>query len=226
MATTLESLSAADSAAFQNRLSVYGLNESAVLQSDLVVPAKTTMMLSASDAKSFLRPRLLSTSNLDELKAWVGIPDRLFGTTELNRTTITLPTSVPPAVPAELAARATLAPAALEAGSPVLAATTAEAARVALPAEHLVNLRTAAMAYIYGDSQLVAGWKTAVEQFFPNFQINFWPFFTITVNPGSILTIGPGQNVLFAWKIIIFQGGLVYAPYGSLKVESVVLQKS
>ena len=225
MATTLESLSAADSAAYEKRLSVYGLDASAIIQPDLIVPARTTMTLSGSGTQSFVRPRLLSTSDLDQLKTWIGIPDKLFETTELDRSRIALPTSVPPVAPAELAARRSLAPTTVEAGRLVLAGTAAEEARAALPAEQLANLRTAAMAYIFGDSQLVANYKIAVEQFFPHFQIIFWPFLTITVNPGSILTIGPGQNVLFAWKIIIHQGGLVYAPFGNLKVESVILQK-
>lgn len=213
--TTLESLSAADNAEFVQRLSVYGLDASAVLQADLVVPAKTTMTLSASDPKSFMQPRLLNTTNLDELKAWIGIPDTLYQTGILSRATIKLPTSVAPEIRAPVAESLTVASAAA-----------ADAARAALPAAELANLRTAASAYLFGDSALVAGYKTAVENLFPNFQIIFWPFFTITVNPGSILTIGPGQNILFAWKIVIYEGGLVYAPYGSLKVDSVILQQA
>ena len=212
--TTLESLSAAHRAEFEKRLSVYGLDASAVIESDLIVPPKTTMLLSANDAQSYLHPRILNTEDLDELKAWIGIPNVLFEAGKLDRGSIVLPTSVAPTIPARKA-RATAA-----------VSTEADAARIALPAEHLVNLRTAAQAYIFGDSQLVTGYKTAIEHYFPHLQINFWPFYTITVYPGSILTIGAGQNVLFAWKILIYEGGLVYAPYGNLKTDAVVLQKA
>jgi hypothetical protein len=213
--TTLDSLSAADSAEFEKRLSVYGLDASAVLQPDLVVPANTTMTLSASDPKSFMQPRLLNTTNLSELKTWIGIPDTLFQAGKLSRATIKLPTAVAPEIEAPVAERLAVAPVA-----------GVDVARAALPAAELANTRVAANAYLFGDSALVAGYKTAVEKLFPNFQIIFWPFLTITVNPGSILTIGPGQNVLFAWKIVIHEGGVVYAPHGNLKVDSVILQKA
>ena len=78
MATTLDSLSAADRADFLKRMAVFGLDGSSVLQPDLIIPPKTNMTLSSTSPNSFLRPHLLTTSNLDELKSWIGIPDQHF----------------------------------------------------------------------------------------------------------------------------------------------------
>jgi hypothetical protein len=220
MATTLESLSAADRADFEKRLSTYGQDETAVLMPDLVVPAKTTMLLSGSDAKSFARPRVLSTKDLDELKSWIGVSDTMYQSGKLDRSLIRLPNTAAP----KLMEAAVRAPSATVPNGGATVPNGA-AAPAALSEENLDNVRTAAAAYLFGDSQLTASYKATVEKFFPDFQINFWPFLTITVNAGSILTIGPGQNVLCAWKIIINNGGMVYAPYGNLKLESTILQK-
>jgi hypothetical protein len=212
MATTLESLPDAERAEFLSRLDAYGLNESAVTHADLVVPANTTMTLAAGDAHSFVRPQLLNTTDLDTLKRWIGVPDSLYADDELARTHIALPT----ALPAEM----------LTDRAPVEGRTsTAELIRPRVPVEQLGNLRTAAAAYLFGDSQLVAAYKTPIETVFKGFQIIFWPFVTITVNAGSALTIGAGQNVLFAWRIVIHEGGLVFAPHGNLKTEAVILEK-
>jgi hypothetical protein len=200
MATTISTLSAADQADFTKRLSAYGLDASAVIQSDLVVPPKSTMTLSANDPKSFVQPHVLTTSDLDELKTWIGIPDTLYQTGKLDRAKTVLPRAAVPV--AKLPITTTI------------------------KAPQLDDIHAGASAYLFGDSTLVASYKPTVEQYFKNFQIIFWPFLTITVNAGSVLTIGPGQNVLSAWKIIVDPGGMVYAPYGRLKVDSTILQVS
>jgi hypothetical protein len=205
--TELASPNATDTADFAQRMSVYGMGVSGVIQSDLVVPPKTTLTLSAGDTRSFLRPRLLTTTDLDELKAWIGLPDTLYTNKKLDMGTIRLPTSPAPTHLVEEAADVT-------ARLPVV-----------LPVEQVTNLRTAASAYLFGNSQLVAGYKSAIEKFYPNFQIIFWPFVTVTVNAGSTLVIGAGQNVLCAWRIVIYQGGRVVGEGGSLKVDSSILQK-
>jgi hypothetical protein len=235
MATTIDNLSAADRAEFTKRLSVYGLDHSAIVQPDLVVPAHTTMTLSASNPRSFARPHMLTTNSIDQLKSWIGVPDHLFAAGHLDRSLIHLPTAAPPVLAAEhvaaartiestteLAARTVEPTAALEA---VTAPTATLSVARTLTAAHLNNIRAATSAFLFGDSSLVANYKDWIGRLYPSMQIIFWPFFTITVNAGSVLTIGPGQNVLCAWTIIIHAGGMVNAPYGNLKVDSVSLQK-
>lgn len=220
MATTIESIPAAERSDFEARLKVYGLESSAVIQPDLVVPASSQMVLSATDPRSFAKPHVLTTSSLDQLKSWIGMPDHLFHSGKLDRTTIELPRSaVPLALPGRAVPAGVLARPVAEIGATV--------APPKLPAPQLDDIRKAAGAYLFGDSQAVhAQYKPAIEQFFRSFQILYWLFFTITVNRGSVLFIGPGQNVLSAWRIIIHQGGMVYAPYGNLKVSSTVLEKA
>ena len=77
MATTFDSIPDAQRADFLKRLAIYGLGETSILQPDLVVPSKTTMTLSA-DTRSFLRPHVLATTDLNELKNWIGVPDKRF----------------------------------------------------------------------------------------------------------------------------------------------------
>ncbi len=220
MATTLENLPDAQRAEFLSRLDVYGLDEAAVTHTDLVVPANTTMTLAAGDAHSFVRPQLLNTTDLDTLKRWIGLSDSLYHDEVLSRARVALPTALPAEMLVDrepVEARA----AAAELARPEPAV----AARPVVPVEQLANLRTAASAYLFGDSQLVSGFKEPIETTFKNFQIIFWPFLTVTVNAGSVLTIGAGQNVLFAWKIVIHEGGRVVSSHGNLKTEAVVLEK-
>ncbi len=185
--TTLESLSAADQADFTKRLGTYGLNATAVIQPDLVVPANSKMTLSASDAKSFVKPHVLTTADLDVLKTWIGVPDTLYTAGKLDVAKVVQPKSATPA--------------------PITSAATATAAQ-------LDDLATAASAYVFGRSNLTASYKSAVEKYFGNFQVSAWPFLTITVNAGGVLTIGPGQNVLVAWKVLVQAGGQISMPNG------------
>ncbi|HTW82915.1 MAG TPA: hypothetical protein VMD91_02465 [Candidatus Sulfotelmatobacter sp.] len=94
----------------------------------------------------------------------------------------------------------------------------------ALTAEATAAIRTAAAAYLFGESSSVSAYQSAIEKYFKNFQIIFWPFYTITVGANSTLTMGPGQNVLSAWKIVLEKGAKVKAAQGALKVDSVILQ--
>jgi hypothetical protein len=190
--TTVESLSEVDRADLTKRLSVYNLDPTAVIQPDLVVPANSTLTLSASDPKSFVQPHILSTSNLDTLKTWIGVPDTLYAAGKLERARTVLPKPVVPG-----AAKADVS---------------------------VDDIRTAASAYLFGESTLVSSYKPIVESYFPNFQIPFWLFYTITVN--GVLFFGPGQNVLSAWKIVINPGGFIWAPFGNLKTNSTILQKT
>jgi len=217
MATVIETIPAEERADFEGRLKVYGVNSTAVIQPDLVVPPGSTMTLSASDPKSFVKPHVLTTSSLAQLKSWIGVADTLFHAGKFDRNMIALPRSaVPPSIPQRgIVAGAGARP------------ITAIGIAPTIPAQHLDDIRTAAAAYLFGDSQaLNPAYQAAIEKYFVNFQILYWLFFTITVNAGSVLFIGPGQNVLSAWRIVIHQGGMVYAPHGNLKVTSTILQKA
>lgn len=96
MATTLASLSAADKTDFLQRLSTFGVTESAIQQTDLVVPAEQTVTLSATDAKSAVKPQILTTTNLDQLKTWIGVPDTLYTAKKLDVARVAVPKAAAP----------------------------------------------------------------------------------------------------------------------------------
>ncbi len=91
MATTIDSLSASDKQDFLGRLSKFGLDASAILQPDLVVPPKSKLTLSLGSANSFTHPHVLVTKDIDELKQWIGLPDSAF-----QRGTLKSPPAPPP----------------------------------------------------------------------------------------------------------------------------------
>jgi hypothetical protein len=214
MATTFGSLSAADQADFRARMGIFGLNETHVIESDLVVPAKSTVTLSAKAPNSFLRPRLLATDNIDELKNWIGVDNQLIEKGKvISRLPIPSPLRQLPNSPAVAGRASAVAPAQL-AGTPA----------VALQSRELNDVRAAATAYLWGHSSSVASYKSLIETVFPNMQIVLWPLLTITVNRGAVLQLGPGQNALVAWKIVIESGGTIRGSDG-LTVRCTILQK-
>jgi hypothetical protein len=202
MTTTLDSLPADQRADFLKRLALYGLDETSILRPDLVIPPKTTLTLSTA-ANSFLRPHLLSTPDLDELKKWIGIPDQRFkqGLHEAPSAHIPVPKKIP--------------------------ATAHAAAGTSRPfaSEDFNNIRAGAVAYLWGNSARAAALKPIVEEAFRTFEVALWPFFTITVKTGAVLEVGAGANVLCAWKIIIEEGGEVRGTNTNLHVQCTILQK-
>jgi hypothetical protein len=212
MATTFESIPADQRADFLKRLAIYGLEETSVLQPDLVVPSQTTMTLS-SVANSFLTPHVLTTTDLDELKNWIGIPDKRFEgglRSAFSKTHIPLPKKLSVAAPGRGAKKT------IELAEPT--------ARAFSSADN-DKIRLGAMSYLWGNSAHVADFKSIVEAAIGRFQVVVWPFFTITVNRGAVLEIGSGANVLCAWKIIIQEGGQVRGLDTNLHVQCTILQK-
>lgn len=57
-----------------------------------------------------------------------------------------------------------------------------------------------------------------------NFQVPIWVFYTITVYPGATLQLTGAQNVLSAWRIVVYDGGTIAAT-GGLKTDAVILEK-
>lgn len=212
MATTFDSIPDAQRADFLKRLAIFGLGETSILQPDLVVPSKTTMTLSSA-ANSFLRPHVLTTTDLDELKKWIGIPDKRFKEgfpSAFSKTHLPLPKKLSTPAASHQAKKATEA---------------ADLTQRAFSSADYDKIRLATMSYIWGNSAHAADFKPIVEEALGRFQIAVWPFFTITVHTGAVLEIGGGANVLCAWKIIIQEGGQVRGLDTNLQVQCTILQK-
>ena len=212
MATTFDSIPDAQRADFLKRLAIYGLGETSILQPDLVVPSKTTMTLSA-DTRSFLRPHVLATTDLNELKNWIGVPDKRFKE-GLHSAFSKIQIPIPKRLPAAPAARQVKK-----------APEVAGLVQRAYSAADFDRIRLATMSYLWGNSTHVSDFKSIVEEAIGEFQVAVWPFLTITVHTGAVLEIGGGANVLCAWKIIIQEGGQVRGLNSNLHVQCTILQK-
>jgi hypothetical protein len=202
MSNAFDSLSAADQADLLHRLAIFGLNETSFVQRDLFIPPNTTVTLSAGPG-SFLQPYLLETEDLNELKRWIGTPDKYFEKHGVKD-------------PTRHARRDSLTSQRLR----EIAAGKSIESRVELDEVH-----AAAIAYIWGNSEKVREFKPDLDRTFRRYQVVLWPFFTITVCRGAVLELGPGANVLLAWKIIIEEGGEVRGNSTNLTVQCTILQK-
>ena len=192
MPTNINSLSAEGRADFLGRLGLFGLDASAIIQPDLVVPPRSKLSLSMGLTNSFVRPHVLVTRNLDDAKKWIGIPNEHFQRGILK------------ARPAPSPLRAMLQPPGI--------GRVASAAPLQFTAAEQDTIRDAAVSYIWGNSASVANYKSVVEQLFGEFQFPIWIFLTITVTAGSTLVLGPGQNILCCWQITIEEGGSILVP--------------
>jgi len=188
---------------FTKLLEQYCLQEAAAGAEDLLVPCRSVVTLSGSPRhSSFRRPRLLQTSDLDELKRWIGIPDAAVkGRCLLERDQR-----------ADLAALRRQTKAAAE-------------GKLSPAGARLDSLRAAARAYLFGDSSVVAEAKPLLQSRFEVFSALAWVFAKVKVSAGSVLAFGPGANVLLAGELEIEEGGQIVST-GSLTVCVGTLRKT
>jgi hypothetical protein len=90
--------------------------------------------------------------------------------------------------------------------------------------EAITNVRLAARAYVRGNSQLVASYKSLVERVVGLVTIPVWAIVNVTVASGSVLEFGPGVNVLVAHEVTVESGGRIRSR-GHLTVNCTKLRK-
>lgn len=186
----------------------------AELERDLETAPRSVTVLSAHPRHATcLRPRMLHTSDLAELKRWIGTPDEAVkGRCLLDRE--------------ERAALAELRRSLKQTAEEKEKAREKEvAAAAAVAGNKLDALRAHVRAYLYGDSNLVATAKPVIEAHYGLFAIALWPFRKITVRSGSVLLLGPGANVLLAGELEIEQGGQIIS-LGALTIRVATLRKT
>ncbi len=187
---------------FTKLLEQYCLQDAAAGAEDLLVPCRSVVTLSGSPRhSSFRRPRLLQTSDLDELKRWIGVPDAAVkGRCLLERE---------------------------QRSDLMVLRRQVKAAEVKPPAAgaRLDSLRAAARAYLFGDSSAVAEAKPLLQAHFEVFSALAWIFTKVKVSAGSVLAFGPGANVLLAGELEIEEGGQIVST-GSLTVRVGTLRKT
>lgn len=213
MALELRDIEEQDRLDFEKRLANYGLDTSSLIGNELTTIASTITPLHVGNlVQSRFSPVTLKTSDFDQVNKWIGTPDALAEKTE----------------------RVVVAPRPLRFVNANLRRSAAELpeedalAKLQvkdLSSEQLATIRTAAKAYLDGDSSKLKAFKPWIEKLFPVIDIQVWPFLNVTVKSGSVLEFGPGAHVLTAYKLTIEKGGLVRC-YGHLKVDAVIMQKT
>lgn len=196
---------------FEKRLTIYGLTSSSLLTDQFSTVPSTITPLYHGRIDSAFRPIVLKSSDFSDVAKWIGVPDSIFQ----NRAD---PVSSP--APLEFLGR--------DLRKPNVDLPPADAVRkltrADLSSEQLMNIRTAARAYLRGDSKKVQDFKPWIEKVYPSIDVAIWPFLDIVVKSGSVLELGPGPNVLVAYSLTIEEGGLVRS-YGHLKVDATVIRK-
>jgi hypothetical protein len=217
MPVDLKDLPAADRGDFEKRLKKYNLDAGAIEIDTLDVPPSTKTLLSISTKeRSFHKPQILVSNDIDQVKRWVGLPDKLMDQAPQLRRPRVATGWLPPGLAHKGAGAG-----ARKAAAAALAAFD----RGKLSSSQLDVLRGAAEAYVRGDSRLVASYRPILTQFIPRFEIPAWLFKVIRVRSGAVLEFGPGYHVLTAWKIIIEQGGTIRSR-GSLNVDCTILERA
>jgi len=220
MPVDLSGLSDADRADFTSRLDVYGLDESVVQQEIRVQPNSRVPLTYGAGRDTLLRPTVVRVADFDQLNSMIGVNDRLFER---------IPPDVPLPQPFELAPGGGLPRLTAAVGLPRAAAPRAEGVRRididALEPQQLDNVRTAARAFLRGNSELVASFKPIIEHTIGTVELPVWPLLYVRVADGSTLEFGPGINVLVAYDIEIEGNGRIVSK-GHLTVNATKLRKT
>jgi hypothetical protein len=92
-----------------------------------------------------------------------------------------------------------------------------------MKADELEMIRSAAHAYVRGESEVAPHYKSAIEALFQELIVILWPFLNIVVKSGATLEFGTGTHKLVAHKLTIESGGRVRS-YGNLVVDCTLLE--
>jgi hypothetical protein len=212
--------------AFTKRLARYGLTADSLHGSELRVTRDSMLTLSMS-GNTHAQPRVLRTTDLDVVKRWVGVDDRVAQRYARQ-------VCIPPLREHEPSGHAQVGGDAEKARAQRLRATRAGAGEQAakdresavqaevaggISRHQLEAVQLAARTYVRGYSKAVpAGYKEVVEAVFAEFLIPIWAYTRVVVESGSVLQFGPGSNVLSAWEVEI-QGTGTIRSKGHLTVD-------
>ena len=231
MPVDIGSLSQPDRQDFERRLSLYGLNSSA-LQEPLVVASSVRVSLAyGPNRESVRQPQVIKTQDIDAVKRMIGIDDRIAksispkvslpGRIEIGRSSI----SAGGRAERDVGAGSYLASPGLAVGDPAAAATKLNQFDLAsMDSETLKNVRVATKAFVRGNSELVASYKPIISQVIGSITIPIWPILKVTVASGAVLEFGPGVNVLVAYEVEIEPGGVVRS-FGHLTINCTQLTR-
>ena len=235
-------LSDTDRKDFQARLALLDLDEEMVGERSLEVPEGQSLRLDMS-ADSPIQPVILRTSDITQLRRWIGTPERAAMKRSISPAQAILQSvrRVDNNEIAEGSKRVAKALSRSRTESLGRGGSLAEMSGVSadrlmasmremeagkserLSAAETDTVRAAARMMIHGDYQSVADFRPVVEAFFKEFHVAAWLFKKIVVKKNSTLILGPGVHNLTAFELEIQEGGRVLS-YGHLAVRVTTLR--
>lgn len=176
---------------FGRLLAWCGLDAGQVHAQPLVVASGQQIRLSYQGAEpSHVAPVVVRTSDIDQFKTWIGMPDDPFTRGEFD------------VHPDEFPARQWLRGADFDPG--------------ALTPQERADLELAARTYLFGYSALAADYRDAIVRMYAPFEMGVFAFHQLVIEPDAELLLPAGAPVLLlADEVTIHRGGrlLSHTPF-------------
>jgi hypothetical protein len=202
---------------FASNLQKFLLSEDDIRHSDLMVSSRSSITLSRSAKHASNYSAIsLQTTDLDELKRWIGMPDDAVKSRSFVSRTDRAHVK-------ELCEFCKYHETERPADRRNLLISRIREDKQ--PAAKTTSLRAYTRSYLFGDSEIVAEAKSVLQDFYGTIDIGVWLFPNVTVKSGSVLSFGTGSNVLLANNLVIEEGGSVVSQ-GSLSVNVTTLRKT
>ncbi|MEN8136184.1 MAG: hypothetical protein ABFS18_11715 [Thermodesulfobacteriota bacterium] len=186
----------------------YGISLTEKNLPNIKLDASERLILSQGKDSKY-SPTMLETNDLDELKSWIGTPDKTFDERPCCRSR-----TISDWLPAGIIGKSK------KDTSRALKRTVDKMK----PSEHQ-KIMHLTKAYLYGDSRPILKYKPLMEAYWDRFRIPQWWFKRIYVPAGSVITISPNNaGILLAYSIEIEEGGKVICN-GSMTLDVTRINK-
>ncbi|TFI53152.1 hypothetical protein BLD44_017600 [Mastigocladus laminosus UU774] len=175
---------------FESLLAEYNLNRNFEVHSEsLIIKSGSQVVISTTlDMSALFQPCLRSTKNLDQFKAWIGIPNSLFEQGVFSFTK-------------ELPSK------------PWMSKAVSDISSLSLAEQE--DIERAGYAYLFGNSKLVDSYKEVLEKLHAPFEVAVCAIKKVVIESGGSLIIqGSRPAVLIFGELEIIEGSTIkiYAP--------------
>ena len=231
MPIDISSIPSSDREDFQKRLQVYGIDINAVQEPLSVADSSVVHLAFGPNRSSARQPHVLETTDLAQVKRWVGLEDRIGQrlTPSLRLPgRIDLGSRIPGVVgrPVGDAAKRRFQASPgmmMDEGQGAAGSLSDDELRM-LDSEDIDNVRLAARAFVRGDSRLVSSFQPLFSRVIGKITVPVWPLLSIYVARGAVLEFGTGVHALVAYEVTIEDGGKIVSR-GHLSVSCTKMQQ-